>query len=164
MHHYINMLIADCEAAKQAKARRTFVGVGRYGRHDSVTPDLSQLRTYESAIYVIEQIGGEPKKTFDALKDYKAQGQRSCPKLNAESPVLYVGSSIGNVGQRLSQHIGPTNMLKTYALHLNCWFDGEYKITVEEFDVPPTVLQILEDAKSHHLKPAFGKMGGNNGG
>jgi len=39
---------------------------------------------------------------------------------------------------------------------------GEYKITILVYDEPIEILQIIEDNISYNLKPAFGKMGGNN--
>lgn len=50
----------------------------------------------------------------------------------------------------------------TYALHLNHWFGSrKLKITIKEFNVSRDVLQIIEDAISYNLSPAFGKRGGN---
>jgi hypothetical protein len=31
-----------------------------------------------------------------------------------------------------------------------------------EYDVPRKIIQLIEDAISTELKPAFGKLGGNN--
>ena len=74
---------------------------------------------------------------------------------------MYVGSSTTDVKKRIEQHLG--NGLKdTYALHLSHWFKGKYKITIRVYDEPIEVLQIIEDALSHDLSPAFGKRGGNN--
>lgn len=42
------------------------------------------------------------------------------------------------------------------------WFKGRYKITIKVYDEELGVLQIIEDNISHNLKPAFGKLGGNN--
>ena len=50
----------------------------------------------------------------------------------------------------------------TYALHLSHWFRGEYKVTVKVYNEHSDVLQIIEDALSDELKPAFGKQGSNN--
>jgi Uri superfamily endonuclease len=74
---------------------------------------------------------------------------------------MYVGSSTTGVKKRIEQHLGD-GPAKTYALHLKHWFEGEYKITVKVYDEPINVLQILEDALSYELQPAFGKRGGNN--
>lgn len=95
------------------------------------------------------------------MSDYKKSKQRSCPKLNAPSSIMYVGSSTTGIKKRIEQHLGdgPQN---TYALHLKHWFKGKYKITIKIFDEPIEVLQIIEDAISHDLAPAFGKSGGNN--
>ncbi|EGQ8244548.1 GIY-YIG nuclease family protein, partial [Vibrio parahaemolyticus] len=48
------------------------------------------------------------------------------------------------------------------SLHMYQWFDGKYEVRILEYDVPIEVLQLIEDAMSHDLKPAFGKQGGNN--
>ncbi len=87
--------------------------------------------------------------------------QRACPKLNAPSPVLYVGSSTSGVRKRIEQHLGE-GAKDTYALQLKHWFRGKYKITIKVFDQPKEVLQIIEDSLSFELAPAFGKQGGNN--
>jgi hypothetical protein len=46
---------------------------------------------------------------------------------------------------------------------LKYWFKGKVKITIYEYDdISIDILQIIEDNLSYNLKPAFGKMGGNN--
>jgi hypothetical protein len=122
---------------------------------------LAALEDIQKAIYVIEEINGNRDETFQALALYKGKDERSCPKLNKASDVMYVGSSRTGVKGRIKQHLG-TEGTATYALHLNHWFTGEYKITVTQYDVPNEVLQILEDDMADRWKPAFGKRGGNN--
>lgn len=147
---YIDTLIKNCETAKNAKPTNVVE-----------LHDLSDLDGIESAIYVIEEVGGNPKDTFFAFSSYKAKKERACAKLNVPCKVLYVGSSTTGVRKRIEQHLGRGNK-GTYALHLEYWFQGQYKITVWQYDVPKEVLQIIEDDLSFTLKPAFGKQGSNN--
>jgi hypothetical protein len=147
---YIETLIANCERAKAAKPKKEFE-----------LGEVSELEGMESAIYIIEQVDGDNNKTFIDLSNYKKTKQRACPKLNAPSPVMYVGSSTTDVKKRIEQHLG-NGPKDTYALHLSHWFKGKYKITIRVYDEPIEVLQIIEDALSHDLSPAFGKRGGNN--
>jgi Uri superfamily endonuclease len=106
-------------------------------------------------------LGENPEETFFEFSRYKRKKERACAKLNAQSNVMYVGSSTTGVKKRISQHIGYENK-DTYALHLSHWFDGDYKVIVKQYDVIDEVLQIIEDDLSNTLKPAFGKNGGNN--
>jgi len=147
---YIDNLIANCEEAKVAKPTREFV-----------LDALSQLDKIKTAIYIIEQVSGDISETFSLLSTYKATKDRSCPALNSPSKIMYVGSSTTGVKSRIKQHIGDGHK-GTYALHLKHWFDGDYKITIMEFDRTRDVLQIIEDDISDRLSPAFGKKGGNN--
>lgn len=147
---YIDRVIKSCEAAKAAKPTKI---VDFY--------ELSDLDGIQTAIYVIEEIGGNPTDTFSSFSRYKEKKIRACAKLNAPSNVLYVGSSTTGVRKRIEQHLGRGNK-GTYALHLEHWFQGKYKITVTQYDVPKEVLQIIEDDVYFSLKPAFGKKGSNN--
>lgn len=147
---YIESLIGHCREALKAGPVREFV----FNR-------LDDLEGVGKAVYVIELLGGTPEDVFNEMVRYKSTGLRKCPKLNAPSNVLYVGSSSSGLKQRINQHIGNGHKA-TYALHLNHWLVGNYKITVSEYDVANEVLQIIEDGLSYELKPAFGKMGGNN--
>ncbi len=147
---YIDKLIANCEEAKIAKPTREFI-----------LDELSQLDGIKTAIYIIEQVSGDISHAFDSLSKYKASKERACPALNAPAKVMYVGSSTTNIKSRIKQHLGDGNK-GTYALHLKHWFDGDYKITIKEFDKTRDVLQIIEDDISDRLSPAFGKKGGNN--
>ena len=63
--------------------------------------------------------------------------------------------------KRIKEHIGDGNK-NTYSLQLKHWFNGKYKITIQIYEEPIEVLQIIEDNLSYQLKPAFGKQGGNN--
>lgn len=147
---YIDTLIENCEKAKSATPVKDFV-----------LSDMSELDGIDKAIYIIEEVGGDSEKTFIALSNYKKTKERACPKLNAPSSVMYVGSSITGIKKRIEQHLvdGPEG---TCALHLKHWFKGSHKITVKVFSEPAAVIQIIEDALSHDLAPAFGKTGGNN--
>lgn len=147
---YINALIENCNIAKDAKPIKDFV-----------YKDASQLKGIEKAIYIIEEIGGDPERTFIDFSVYKKASDRACSKLNAPSKVMYVGSSTTDIKKRIDQHLG-NGPKGTYSLHLNQWFNGKYKIQIKVYDVKIEVLQIIEDALSHDLAPAFGKQGGNN--
>lgn len=147
---FIDDVIATCEAAKVTLPIRELDG-----------SNLTALGKVRQAIYVIEQVQGDPKDTFGDYKQYKATKARACAKLNAPSPIMYVGSSTTGVRKRIEQHLGIGHH-NTYALHLKHWFKGEFKIVVLEYDTNPKVLQLIEDALSHTLAPAFGKRGLNN--
>lgn len=130
--------------------------------------NLSDLDHVGHAIYVIEEIEGNPKTTYEAFSEYKS-GQnmkpkaerRACAALNAPSQILYVGSSTTGIKNRIKGHLGD-GPKGTYALQLRHWFGGKYKITVRDYDrLDPRVIQLLEDDLSYALEPAFGKKGGN---
>lgn len=75
---------------------------------------------------------------------------------------MYVGSTTTGLKKRIKEHIGNGHK-STYALHLSHWFEqGNYKITIKEYNAPKEVIQIIEDALSDELNPAFGKSGANN--
>lgn len=147
---YIDELIENCKRAKAAKPV-----------HNFVFQNIAQLDGIEKGIYIIKEVDGDNKRTFVELSNYKKAKQRACPKLNAPSPVMYVGSFTTGIKKRIEQHIGngPKN---TYALHLSHWFNGKYEITIKVYDEPVEVIQIIEDSLSYDLSPAFGKRGGNN--
>lgn len=123
--------------------------------------NLSDLIGIEKAIYVIEQTKGDCDETFQNFVRFKQSTTRKCARSNSPSLTLYVGSSTTNLRKRISEHMGDGNKA-TYALHLSHWFNGEYKVTVKVYECSAEVLQIIEDALSDKLKPAFGKQGGNN--
>ena len=148
--NYIDELIENCHTAKKAKPVRKFE-----------MSELSELEGIQQAIYIIEQTSGDPEKTFGLLKEYKSKKERACPKLNTPSQVMYVGSTTTGLKKRIAQHIGEGHK-NTYSLHLKHWFNDNYKITIKEYDLSKEVLQIIEDALSEELKPAFGKSGSNN--
>lgn len=148
---YIETLIANCEKAKKATPKREFV-----------LESTEQLNDIDKGIYIIEEVDGDAEKTFLALSEYKKTTDRACPRLNAPSRTLYVGSSTTGLRSRIEQHIG-NGYKGTYALHLSHWFKGKYKITVKTYNESIEVLQIIEDALSHDLSPAFGKQGGITG-
>ncbi len=63
----------------------------------------------------------------------------------------------------MAQHLGFGHK-STYALHLNQWYQGQYKITIYQYadTLPADVLQLIEDDLADQLQPAFGKSGANN--
>ena len=64
--------------------------------------------------------------------------------------------------RRIKQHLG-NGPKSTYALHLSYWAaEQEIEIEILQYNVPREVLQLIEDSISSELKPAFGKLGGNN--
>lgn len=149
--NYIDRLIGFCEQAKKAKPDSEFV-----------MKNICDIKDIGTAIYIIREVGGDPEKTFKALSEYRGKKERACPALNKSSEVMYVGSSTTSVYNRIKQHIG-TGPKGTYALHLRHWFEGEYSITIKQYEkLPIEVIQIIEDDLSDQLKPAFGKRGGNN--
>lgn len=147
---YIDRLMQHCELARAAVPVREFV---------AATP--GDLDGIVQGIYIIRELGGDAEATFAAFSDFKRTKARACARLNAPSPVLYVGSSTTGLKKRIADHMGD-GCASTYALHLKHWFQGTCEVTVKVYDVPAAVLQILEDALAHELKPAFGKMGANN--
>lgn len=147
---YIDNLIDSCNKAKNATPIKEFI-----------FKDLEDLKGIKRAIYIIEEINGNKEETFNDFVKYKSLKERSCPKENFPSNILYVGSSTTNVKNRIKQHIEEAPK-KTYALHMKHWFKGDYKITILVYNEPIEILQIIEDNISNNLKPAFGKMGGNN--
>ena len=148
---YIDTLIENCEKAKVARPLREFVLTD--------VAELSELAGIEQAIYVIEH-DGDYEKIFLDFSRFKQLGTRACARLNAPSPVLYVGSSQSNLAKRIKEHLGRGG-IKTYALHLEHWLRDEPKITVRVYNESAEVLQIIEDDLAAALKPAFGKRGGN---
>ncbi len=147
---YIDRLIDDCKAAKLATHTQTIEG-----------NDATAFKGIISAVYVIKEIDGDINKTLVHFRKFKANKTRACPKVNKASQILYVGSSVNSLEARLNQHIGDNNNVSTSALNLSHWFKGKFRITAKTYDVSPAVLQIIEDSMHYHLKPAFGKMGGN---
>jgi hypothetical protein len=147
---YIKNLLNNCYIAQKVTPVRDFE-----------FNDLEELVGIKMAIYIIEEINGDSLDTFNFFKQYKNTGARNCSKPNSPSNILYVGSSATNLKKRIKEHIGQGSK-STYALNLGHWFRGEYKITIRQYDVSKEVLQILEDALYWEMKPAFGKLGGNN--
>jgi hypothetical protein len=165
---YLDELIANCEAAKKAVCIKDFI-----------FKEDSDLDGIETAIYIIKELNGNSKKTFDEFKKFKKdQSEKkkrnkkkkndeekevvlACPKLNSESEILYVGSSTTDLKKRLYQHTIESHK-DTYALRLNDWFTGQYEIQIKVYKETNNVLQLIEDNLSFNLKPAFGKRGSNN--
>lgn len=147
---YLDKLIENCQKAKTATPTREFV-----------MSDLSDLAGINNAVYVIEQVDGDPEKTFEDFREFKKTTLRACARTNAPSSVLYVGSSTTGLKNRISQHLG-RGPKATSALHLEHWFENTYRFRIKVYDIESDVLQLIEDALSDELKPAFGKQGGNN--
>ena len=150
--NYIDTLIENCKRAKTASPSRQIV-----------LNDLSELSLLEgikNAVYVMEH-DGEPEQTFRDFSTFKETSYRKCARLNAGSSVLYVGSSITNLRQRINDHMG-RGPASRYALHLDHWFLGKVKLTVRVYNETAAVIQIIEDDLSDRLKPAFGKPGANS--
>lgn len=148
---YIKTLIANCEHALVTQPERSFV-----------LNELSDLEGVEVAIYIIELTSGDEGSVFLDFVQYKQKRERACAKLNSPSRILYVGSSTTGVKARIRQHLG-YGPASTSALHLKEWCNTPFQIRVLVYPrLPRSVLQIVEDAISHDLKPAFGKSGPNN--
>lgn len=147
---YIDQLVEDCKQAKLARHNHVIKG-----------SDAASFKGVKNAVYVIEEIGGDTEQTFKKFEDYKLEKERACPKPNQANQIMYVGSSVGNLETRIKQHIGKNKNKSTSALNLCWWFFGKIQITAKVYDVSPSVLQIIEDSLHYHLKPAFGKKGGN---
>lgn len=152
-YNYIDNLIDNCNKAKQTQIITT-IGL-------TSIDELSLLNDVKTAIYIIEEINRNEEQTFLDLQKYKDTKERNCPKLNKPSNIMYIGSSTTDIKKRLKEHMGFGNK-NTYSLQLKYWFKGQYKITVQVYDVSREVLQIIEDNLSYQLKPAFGKLGSNN--
>ena len=147
---YLDTLIQQCHIAKTALPVQEYIF--------STLDDLPKI---SKAIYIIEQVEGDINQTFNHFRAFKQQGTHACAKLNAPCKVMYVGSSTSGIRNRLKQHLGLGHKA-TYALHLNQWFQGQFKITIKHDEVENQVLQLIEDDLSDQLKPAFGKLGANN--
>lgn len=144
---YIKNLIKNCKIAINAKPDRVFI-----------LKDIADLKDINKAIYIIRQKNGNPVDTFNKLSEYKKKKQRACPRLNSPCEIMYVGSSCTGLKSRILQHKGngPT---MTYSLNLCHWFTGDYEIEIRTYDVSDEILQIIEDALSYEMSPAFGKRG-----
>ena len=148
---YLDDLIEDCRAAKKAKPIRQFI-----------MAELHELKEIKSAIYIIRERNADTVSTFQAFQEFKKKKERRCAKLNHPSSTLYVGSSTTGLMKRVKQHLGD-GPRSTYALHLSHLAAlQEIEIEILQYDVPREVLQLIEDSISVDLKPAFGKLGGNN--
>jgi hypothetical protein len=148
---YINNLVENCRLAMLAKPIKIFTFT-----------EMDDLNYITNAIYIIEEVGGDINCTHNDFAEYRKSTDRKCSKINKKpSTVLYVGSSTTGVKKRIEQHLGNGHK-GTYALNLKHWFPPrKEKITILEYDVSPEILQIIEDATSYDLSPAFGKSGDN---
>lgn len=149
---YIKELIAHCEKALTTQPERAFV-----------LEDLADLDCVETAIYIIELTSGNEDQVFRDFVAYREKRERACARANSPSKTLYVGSSTKKgLRARIRQHLGAGHR-STSALHLSEWCKNPYQIRVLDYpSIPRPVLQIVEDALAHELKPAFGKPGPNN--
>ena len=163
------MLISECEKAREIVLSNAFEDTFDLNLRvpDCSDIDLNKLRGVKNAIYVIEQIDGKHKECFTTFENHRKQHSKdyNFAQIN-DNPckVLYVGSSKTGLKSRIKEHLGLLKSKQKYALHLNKWFKGEIKIIVYVLNsaIKRNVLQIIEDAKSYDLKPAFGKRGKNN--
>lgn len=147
---YLDRLIRFCETAKAAKPKSEF----KVTSFDEI-PDI------DKGVYIIKEVGGCAERTFRAFVEFKKKKIKACSKVNSPSDVLYVGSSATGLRKRLRQHLVNCPD-KTYSLHMSQWFDGDYEVRILEYEVPIEILQLIEDAISYDLNPAFGKKFGNN--
>ena len=143
---YIERLIANCISAKKALPTSEF----EY-------KNLEDLSTVKNAIYIIEDPTGNIEKTFNDFKAFKLKTKRKCSRLNRPCKIMYVGSSTTNLKKRIKEHLGDGHP-STYSLHMKHWFKQDPRITIRVYDVEREVLQIIEDALSDELNPAFGKQ------
>lgn len=154
---YLEKLKDQCDQALKETPKRIF----------EMKRD-SDLDGVGHAIYVIEEVGGDPEVTFNNFSRYRMEQskkdkntRRSCSALNAASRTMYVGSSTTGIGNRIRGHLGKGHK-GTYALQLDHWFEGKYKITIRDYgDLDRAIIQLLEDDLSYDMKPAFGKKGSN---
>ena len=145
---------------------------------NSLVNRLESLGNKQNCIYIFEL---ENENNIEAVKnnfekkkkEKKAQKfQYNLPKNNKveNSKVLYVGSKIDELQNRLYQHLG-INLGKqngsTYALYLSKWWQKDFpnvKITAYSLqeNVSYTQLVFIEDCFSEILNPLFGKQGSNS--
>ncbi len=162
-YEYIDNLIENCQKAKIAKPLdKKTINIKEIHKVDKETIDknFDDIKNI-NAIYIFKEIKGNKEKTFDLFSEYKGLNERKCPKENKPSDILYVGSSTTSLKKRIKEHVG-FGSVSTYALQLRYWFKGECEITILFYNEEKEVIQIIEDNISNNLKPAFGKMGGNN--
>jgi Uri superfamily endonuclease len=123
---------------------------------------MGELKEIKSAIYIIRERNADTSSTFHAFQKFKKKKDRAFAKLNHPSSTLYVGSSTTGLMRRIKQHLG-NGPKSTYALHLSHWAaEQEIEIEILQYNVPREFLQLIVDSISSELKPAFGKLGGNN--
>ena len=123
---------------------------------------VAQTFNYGSWLYVFEDCSGDTENTQLLAQRARTEGNPyKLPKLNAASPILYVGSSSGGrINSRIQQHLRllPNS---TYALSLGLWFRKPVRLHLRRYEVGKEALQILEDGLAGDLAPALGKRGGN---
>jgi len=100
----------------------------------------------------------------DALKFFKDENSRSCPKIDkrdAKTRILYCGSKKEKLHERFLQHLG-FGSESTYALHLSYWAKDlnldlkfHYSWLDEKFR---DFTELIESALSEEAKPLVGKM------
>ena len=154
---YLEKLIEQCRVALMAKPKRIFEW-----------SEKSDIKDVGAAVYVIEEIGGDPETTFTNFREYREEQskkneseRRACAALNEPSKVLYVGSSTTGIRNRIQGHLG-NGPKGTYALQLKHWFIGQYKIVIRDYgEIDREIIQLIEDDLADSLKPSFGKRGGN---
>lgn len=151
--NYLDKLIENCKIAKEATPAAEY--------KISSLDQLDELPYIKTGIYIIKQHDSKAEQTFNSFKEFKERKIYMCPKINKPNSVMYVGSSTTGIKKRLKQHLYQ-GAKGTYALHFNQWFEGDYEVNIKVYDNSNEVIQLIEDNISFSLKPAFGKMGGNN--
>ena len=71
--------------------------------------EFDKLKKYKFVIYIITEINGNTKITYDLMKQFKSNNSKEykCSKINqSKSDILYVGSSTTGIKNRLEQHLG----------------------------------------------------------
>ena len=152
-YSYLTKLIEDSKIAiKETPSKEKIIF------YDGDVSCLDNVKDFNKGVYIIEEVNGNPSKTFKDFEDHKSKGLVAMPKANSPNNVMYVGSSQTNLKNRILQHLG-YGYRKTYALHLKDWFKGHIKITIKEYNVSNEVLQLIEDNIGFSEKPAFGRRG-----
>lgn len=103
----------------------------------------------------------ELRSAFASAKELKVGG-RAYARLQKESETLYVGSS-KSLLSRVKQHLG-LGPRGTYSMQISHWLPkvpGVLHVQAWRFseDMPPNVVQAIEDGLWSMTKPMFGRQG-----
>lgn len=129
---------------------------------------LAELNKWSSArapyIYKFSVNDDVYKNLYQAFSNAKKDKQidRAFARLNAESPLLYVGSS-QSLNSRIKQHLG-FGAKGTYAMQICHWLpklEGELHIQAWKFgaNTQKSVVQAIEDGLWAASSPMFGRQG-----